>query len=457
MFRFALSYLENQWLPSQDRKPLIIRGARQVGKTWVARSLAKNAQKKLIEINFERDPHLKSIFHSNNPKEVLQTLELYFGSTIDPNSCLLFLDEIQEAAEILAKLRWFYEEIPALPVIAAGSLLEFIIQDHAFSMPVGRVTYMHLEPLSFEEFLHACGHEKLLEYIQTIELPFSIPPIIHEKLQESFRTYLYVGGMPGVLNQWISKKSIENVIMTQEDLLATYRDDFFKYKGRIDVERLDKILKSVPKQLGEKFVYAKVDPSIQAAAGKQILSLFNKARLCYSVESSSANGVPLSAEVKEKAFKEIFLDVGLVNRALGNTFPFGKTIIQGRISEQVVGQLLRTVFPFYAEPRLYYWQQDKNQSNAEIDYVIAHENQVIPIEVKSGSTGNLKSLHLFMKIKNFTHAVRINDDLPSITPVNIKSVDSEKFSYTLLSIPFYLTGQIHRLLSTIVKEHQFPF
>jgi len=449
MFRFALPYLESQWFASQDRKPLIIRGARQVGKTWLARNLAENTGKKLVELNFERDPHLKSLFQSNDSTKILQNLELYFGTSVDPNSCLLFLDEIQEAPEILAKLRWLYEEIPVLPVIAAGSLLEFIIQDHAFSMPVGRVTYMHLEPLSFEEFLHACGHQKLLEYIQTIESPFSIPQVIHEKLQENFRNYLYIGGMPGVVKHWINNQSIENVMITQEDLLATYRDDFFKYKGRIDVERLDKILKAVPKQLGEKFVYARADSSIQAAAGKQILSLFNKARLCHSVESSNANGVPLSAEAKGKAFKEIFLDVGLVNRALGNSFPFSKTVVQGGISEQVVGQLLRTLTPFYVEPSLFYWQQDKNQSNAEIDYVIEHENRVIPIEVKSGTTGSLKSLHLFMRTKNFTHAIRINDDLPSITPVNIKDIDPKGFSYTLLSIPFYLTGQIHRLLNSV--------
>jgi len=446
MFRSALPYLENKWIVSPDRKPLVIRGARQVGKTWLARTLALHTEKKLVEVNFERDPQIKSLFETNNPKEILQNLEVYSGVKIDPASSLLFLDEIQEAPEILAKLRWFYEDLPELPVIAAGSLLEFILQDHAFSMPVGRISYMHLEPLSFEEFLHGCGKETLLTYIRNIKPPFVIPSAIHEKLQDGFRTYVCVGGMPAVVANWIKNQSIEDVINIQQDLLTTYRDDFFKYKGRIDVHKLDTILKAVPLQLGEKFVYSKADSSIQSAVGKQILSLFNKARLCHGVQSSSGNGVPLGAEVKEKAFKEIFLDVGLAGRSLGNGFSMPQTTTEGGISEQVAGQMLRTLFPPYEEPSLYYWQREEKPSNAEIDYLIEHGKQVIPVEVKSGSTGSLKSLHLFMDLKKSTIAVRINNDFPSITAVSVKGRDGQNLSYTLLSIPFYLTGQIHRLL-----------
>jgi predicted AAA+ superfamily ATPase len=449
MFRKALDYLEKKWINDRDRKPLVLRGARQVGKTWLVRELSKRLKKQLVEINFEQNPQLKSLFETNNPKSILQNIETYFGTKVESISSLLFLDEIQEAPEILAKLRWFYEGLPELPVIATGSLLEFILQSSEMSMPVGRITYMHLEPLSFEEFLQAQGAEGLLTYLREIEPPFIIPAAIHQSLQEHFRKYLRIGGMPAVVIAWIKDQSIESVKALQEDLLTTYRDDFFKYKGRIEVQRLDTIFRAVPVQLGQKFVCSKAAPSIQVPAIKQILSLFNKARVCHLVQSSSGNGVPLKAEVKDKVFKQIFLDVGLVNQFLGNDLLFSKGITEGRLSEQVVGQMLRTLFPFYKEPSLYYWQREEKGSQAEIDYLLEHKGEVIPIEVKSGSTGSLKSLHLFMNIKRSALAVRLNDSIPSITAVKIKNGDEPEISYTLLSLPFYLTSQIHRLLDFV--------
>lgn len=343
MLRNALTYLEKNWINSNNRKPLVVRGARQVGKTWLVRELAKNTNRQLIEINFERDPQIASLFTINNPKIILRNLEAHLGVKITISSSLLFLDEIQDAPEILAKLRWFYEELPELPVIAAGSLLEFILQDHSFSMPVGRISYLHLEPLSFEEFLQAQGAEQMVNYIRETTPPFefnTIPIAIHNNLSENFRNYLQVGGMPAVVSMWHEQGPIP-ALDIQHDLLATYRDDFFKYKGRIDVQRLDKLFAAIPHQLGKKFICSKVDSSMQSATAKQILSLFNKARLCHGVQSSAGNGVPLAAEVKDKAFKQIFLDTGLSNRLLGNL----STRIEGGIAEQVVGQMLRCLFP----------------------------------------------------------------------------------------------------------------
>ncbi len=454
MFRYALTYLEKNWIHLKDRKPLVVRGARQVGKTWLIRELAKSTKKQMIEINFERDPQIKSLFETNNPKVILQNLEIYLGKNIDPFSSMLFLDEIQDAPEILAKLRWFYEEMPTLPVIAAGSLLEFILQDHSFSMPVGRITYLHLEPLSFEEFLKAINEEQTLQFLQNLTLPSTpddshnkIPIAIHHKLQDRMRNYLQIGGMPAAILAWIHQGA-NHALNIQEDLLTTYRDDFFKYKGRIDVQKLDTLFKAIPSQLGEKFVYSKTDKAIQSAAAKHILSLFNKARIAHIVKHSAGNKVPLAAETKDKSFKQIFLDVGLANRILGS---FEVHPITGGIAEQLVGQILRCLFPPFIEPSLYYWNREAKGSNAEIDYIIEHNGRVIPIEVKAGNTGSLKSLHLFMHTKKLSLATRINDDLPSITPVNTTLNDGTKVSYTLLSIPFYLTGQIHRLLDSIIK------
>ncbi len=453
MHRKALDYLKDNWISSADRKPLIIRGARQVGKTWLVRKLATLCNKSLIEINFEKDPQAYTLFTSNDPQQILRNLSAFLNQTIDIPNCLLFLDEVQVVPDILAKLRWFYENCPELAVISAGSLLDFVLEDHTFSMPVGRVSYLHLEPLSFEEFLLARGQERLYDYLQNFQIEEVIPDAIHAQFSSFFKEYILVGGMPAVVINWVKEQSIPRTHQIQNDLLSTYRDDFAKYGGRISINTLDEIMMSIPKRLGQKYVYSKVNPSLNSQTVKQVLSLLNKARICHRISGSSAGGIPLSSELKEKYFKEIFLDTGLSSVALGLNYIDIQSINElnlinnGAISEQVVGQILRTIFPFYVEPALYYWQRDVSGSNAEIDYVIQHGNQVIPIEVKSGSTGSLKSLHLFMEIKKKDLAVRINSESPSITNVEVIGSQKQTVAYTLLSLPFYLMEQIHRLLN----------
>lgn len=465
MNRFLYNSLQD-WLKSADRKPLVLRGARQVGKTWLIRTLAEQNQKKLIELNFERQPSLISLFNSNDPKQMIKNISaLFSGEPIDLDHSLLFLDEIQAAPELLAKLRWFAEEMPELPVVATGSLLEFVLKDHSFSMPVGRIQYQHLEPFSFEEFLLALDQKNLVDYLNHFEFELNpqnnlnhatIPELIHENLMRFFREYLIVGGMPAVINSWVKNASWEKVGRVQQDLLATYRDDFSKYRGRFALERLEEILWAVPKMLGEKFVASRASRMAQTNTVKQILELFEKARLCHAVTSVSANGVPLGAEVKDKFFKEIFLDVGLCSAALGlNLHQLNQVeelilINSGGLAEQVVGQLLRTLFPSYIEPVLYYWTREESGKNSEIDYIMALDNRVIPIEVKAGATGSLKSLHYFMEIKKFEWAVRINSGQPSCFPLNLKGFHTDSVKYQLLSLPFYLIGQLPRLLKKLL-------
>lgn len=456
MKRTQMAFLQT-WLKSGDRKPLVVRGARQVGKTWLIREFAKAEKRQLIEINFEKKPQMASLFASNNPIEILLNLSSALNVSIHPENSVLFLDEIQEAPHLLAKLRWFAEELPLLPTISAGSLLEFVLANHSFSMPVGRISYMYLEPLSFEEYLAACDKISLVEYVKNYQLEMEIPAFIHEQLLSIFKEYLIVGGMPAATSHWIQNQSLSDVDRIHHDLTATYRDDFAKYSGRIAIERLDEVMLAIPKHLGEKFVYSKVNPTIQTPAIKQSLDLLCKARICHRIQGSAANGVPLAAEIQSKYLKMIFLDVGLCSTILGLSLHQLATIQElnlinnGAIAEQVVGQLLRTVFPSYVDPSLYYWHREEKGS-AEIDYVIQHGNQVIPIEVKAGKTGSLKSLHLFMRLKKYSKAVRINSDFPSQTDVHVKGAgeegDSSKpITYTLLSLPFYLLGQLHRLLS----------
>jgi predicted AAA+ superfamily ATPase len=359
------------------------------------------------------------------------------------------------APELLSKLRWFAEKLPELPVIAAGSLLDFALGDYPHSMPVGRIGYLYMEPLSFEEYLLAQGQKTLLNYLKLYSFEIEIPLVIHQQLLSLFREYALIGGMPAAVSSWASEKSLEKVSKIHHNLLTTYRNDFTKYRGRINIERLEEMLVSVPRMLGEKFIYSRVNPLVNAAAVQSALKLLMKARVCHKVVSTSANGVPIGAELNEKFFKMIFIDIGMVSAALGINFNELNRIEElimvnkGQLAEQVVGQLLRTQFAPYVEPCLYYWLRAEKGSSSEIDYIVQHHNRLIPIEVKAGSTGSLKSLHLFMQLKKLPLAVRINSDLPSLTPVKVKDRVSGNIEYTLLSVPFYLMGQLHRLIDRV--------
>jgi len=451
MIRSALEYLKSQWLDDSARKPLVIRGARQVGKTWLVRELARSTGKQLIELNFEKNPALASYFSSNDPQNILLNLSIFLNQEIDAEHSLLFLDEIQAVPELFSKLRWFYEELPQLCVIAAGSLLEFVLGQHNFSMPVGRITYLYLEPLSFEEFLLS-KNEQLYNYLQAYQLSICIPDVIHETLSELFKEYLWVGGMPAAVSSWITEKSFMKVQKIQHDLLATYRDDFAKYAGRIVVEKLDETMMAIPRFVGKKLVYKHINPEITSITYKKILDLLEKSKLAHRIYSTAANGIPLGAEVQKKFFKPLFLDIGLCSAVLGlninelNTKEDLCFINKGALAEQVAGQILRTLNPLYVEPTLYYWRREENNANAEIDYVIQHGSTIIPVEVKAGSSGTLKSLHFFMGLKKLSMAVRVNSDLPNQTNMHIKDIKLGSIDYTLLSIPFYLIGQMHRFL-----------
>lgn len=452
MKRDRSAFLIN-WLDSSDRKPLVIRGARQVGKTWLIRELAKSQKRQLIELNFEKRPDSQSLFSSNDPKEILINISASSGSKIDPSKALLFLDEIQAAPHLLEKLRWFAEDMPELPVIAAGSLLDFALAKHEFSMPVGRIGYMYLEPLSFEEFLDAVGQHALREYLQNYNWKIDIPEALHTQLIKIIKEYLIVGGMPAAVSAWAREQAPDTVNRIHFDLLTTYRDDFAKYSGRLTIDRLEEVMNSVPRQLGKKFVFKDVNSEISTAPLKQALDLLTKARVCHRIFATAGNGLPLGAEVNEKFSKVIMLDCGLCSASLGLSLHQLRSISEisminsGGMAEQLAGQLLRTITPAYIPPASYYWQREKKGSVAEIDYVIQHENQVIPIEVKAGTTGTLKSLHQFMKEKKKAIAIRVNSDLPSRCPIDMKDSLGVTTGYNLLSLPFYLLGQLHRLIN----------
>jgi len=347
--------------------------------------------------------------------------------------------------------------MPELPVIAAGSLLDFTLAKHEFSMPVGRIGYLYLEPLSFEEFLEAMGQHELQSYLQNYEWNLTIPTAIHSQLMKLLKEYLVIGGMPAAVSSWATEQAPDAINQIHFDLLATYRDDFAKYNGRLSIDRLEDVMNSVPRQLGQKFIYKDANPKIGTAPLKQALDLLSKARICHRVIATSANGLPLGAEADERFSKVIMLDCGLCGASLGLSLHQLRAISEisminsGGMAEQLVGQLLRTVPPAYIPPSLYYWQRGKKGAEAEVDYIIQHENQVIPVEVKAGTPRTLKSLHQFVKEKKKTTAIRVNSGIPTRCPIQIKDSLGSSIEYTLLSLPFYLLGQLHRLIKSSEK------
>jgi predicted AAA+ superfamily ATPase len=454
MDRQAAKYLKN-WKSKVGRKPLIIRGARQVGKSYLVRAFALESGLTLIELNFEKTPDLSDLFKSNDPSKILKLLEVQCNCEITPATSLLFLDEIQAAPALIPCLRYFFEELPDLHVIAAGSLLEFTLADHSFPMPVGRVDYLFLGPMQFEEFLQAMGEDKLYQFLHEFQFKDDVPQSIHDRLMEFVKLYCLVGGMPEAISVYQKTKSLQQVEEVKRNILSAYTDDFAKYRPRIHYERILKVFRKAPLLIGEKIKYVNIDPHERSKDLSESLHLLSMAHLIHPVVHSACNGIPLGAEVNAKIFKILFLDVGLVSTACGLGFlDYEKEddlqlVNQGKISEQFVGQYLLDMRPLYAPPELYYWVREQKSASAEVDYVIALGSQIVPVEVKSGKTGTLKSLQIFIKEKNRQVAVRISSQIPSVADVQTSLPGSESTPFQLISIPFYLVGQLERLMSTV--------
>ena len=258
MFRLAEDHLAT-WANRPDRLPLVLRGARQTGKSWLIQHLGERFEDNVAIVNLEREPGLAACFASNDPTEVVALLEARLRRRIVPGRSLLFLDEIQAAPAVLAKLRWFAEDLPALHVAAAGSLLDFALADHSFSMPVGRITYGHLEPMTFAEFVRACGEDRLLAAVAACTPTVGVAAALHPRLVELARTYAVVGGMPAAVADWAEHRSFVRIANLHRDLLQTFRDDFGKYRRGVDTMRVDKVFAALPRLVGRKFQPSAID------------------------------------------------------------------------------------------------------------------------------------------------------------------------------------------------------
>lgn len=408
-----------EWKKEKNHKPLLLRGARQVGKSSAIRQLGK-VFNYFVEVNFERDREIMSVFTGNlKPQDIVSRLSAFYGIPIIPGETLLFLDEIQACPEAIHSLWFFYEDYPELHVIAAGSLLEFALKKMS-SFGVGRVRSLFMYPMSFDEFLVATNHGAWAEAKQNASPDTPLFEALHGKLIETFRSFLMVGGMPEAVAQWVETGDYLKCQQIQDDIMLAYEDDFSKYEDKTDPMLLRQTLRSVTLQIGNKFVFSQVQGNYRSEKIKAALELLKDAGLIRPVTHTAANGIPLGAEINEKFVKYLFLDSGLLLRLLGLENTSGPSemsrlilvgtasdlVNKGHLTEMVAGlEMLKYNAPTQRHD-LYYWQNLSRGAQAEIDYVIVKNMNIVPIEVKAGTTGSMKSMYQFMSDKNLSYGIR---------------------------------------------------
>jgi|688.fasta_scaffold31789_5 predicted AAA+ superfamily ATPase len=430
-----------KWKEQSQRLPIIMRGARQVGKSFVIEKFGQENFETLVTCNFEFRPELIQCFDSVDPQSICTKLEVALKTRIIPGKTLLFLDEIQNCPKAIVALRYFKEKLPYLHVIAAGSLLEFVLHEEQFSFPVGRVQFLYLKPLSFQEYLISQNHHRLVEIIEQTSLKHPLDNFFHEQLLTLLREYFLIGGMPAVVSTFLEKKSFLECQTVLTSLLETYRSDFSKYASKTQYKYLQTFFELAPGLVASHFKYSHISSEYRTKDLKIALEQLGWAGLLYRVLATNASGIPLQIHVKENKFKLLFLDLGLVNCAnkLDMQIAWEAELMQinsGALAEQFVGQELLAYADPHMSAQLYFWDREKKGSMAEVDYVIQYGADILPIEVKAGTTGSLKSLTQFLQEKQSPFGIRISQH-----PLS--------FHEKVLSVPLYLISQLPRLVKSV--------
>lgn len=401
------------WQRSSSRKPLLIRGARQVGKSTAVRNLSKQFDY-FIEINFDEQPEYQNLFaNTSDIGDLIEQLAIITQTEIIEGRTLVFLDEIQASLPAISKLRYFYEKKPNLHVIAAGSLLEFALSELP-SFGVGRVRSLFMYPFSFIEFLGALNENLLASMIQQSNSERPINPIFHEKLKSYFKKFLIIGGMPQAVQTYVAKGDLLEVQRILDDLIIAIQADFVKYKRQIPPTNIKSVFESIVKQVGTKFKYSNDLTSLTNPMIKQVIDLLEMAGLVYQVTHSSSNGIPLGAEANPKKIKLLIFDTGIYQRILGLDVASLllkddiEVINKGNIAELFVGLELLKSNDAYEKTALYYWHREAKNSQAEVDYVIQNQDFILPVEVKAGTKGAMQSMHLFMDEKKSRYGLRLS-------------------------------------------------
>jgi predicted AAA+ superfamily ATPase len=415
-----MSYLQRnidkdllEWKNSGSRKPLLLRGARQVGKSSSIRELGKQFDY-FFEINFENKDFAsaKKIFERHsNPHLICDDLTALYETPIVAGKTLLFLDEIQSCTDAISALRYFYEQMPDLHVVAAGSLLEFALRQIP-SYAVGRIRSVYMYPFSFGEFLQALQRNMLYEKLQTASPKNPLSEEIHSKLKELFLRFIVIGGMPEVVSKYASGGSLLDCWNILDELIETLFNDFAKYKQRIPAMRLEEVFSAIVAQTGQKFTYSQTVTSANQTQIKESIELLKMAGLVYSVTHTSANGLPLAAETNPRYRKLMIFDTGIYQRFLRldpTSLLLDEKIEQinkGALAEMFVGTELSKSQNNRLSAELYYWQREKAGSTAEVDYVVQRGQEIVPVEVKAGTKGAMQSMFLFLKEKQCPYGIR---------------------------------------------------
>ena len=398
-----------EWKTSKQRKALLLRGARQVGKTFSVRVLGQSF-KYFLEVNFEEDRVVKKIFEGSlDPFHLSEKLSAYFSVPIVPGQTLLFFDEIQACPNALSSLRFFYEKMPDLHIAAAGSLLEMVLSKLP-SYGVGRIQSLFMYPMSFDEYLSALGENVLVD----MKNSKTVEPVFHDKIINYLKVFHLIGGLPEIVGEYVCTKNILNCQQKLGDLLESFRDDFAKYKKRVDIQALDEVFASIAVQAGHKFKYSNVDSAYNHRVLRQALNLLIQAGLAYKIYHTAGHGLPLGAEIKSNRFKVVIFDTGIHFRMLGlNNADILVSedidmINKGGIAEVFVGNEFIKSMNNRIRGQLFYWHNEGKGTSSEVDYLIQRENKIIPIEVKSGKTGKMKSMMVFLKQHKSEYGIRLS-------------------------------------------------
>jgi predicted AAA+ superfamily ATPase len=414
-----------RWRDSTQRKPLLLRGARQVGKTHVVRQLGQTF-KYFVEINFEKTPELKKIFEFDlDPVRIIREIAIALNAIITPLETLLFIDEMQEMPRSVIALRYFYEEMPDLHVIGAGSLIDFAIEQ--VGVPVGRISFLYMYPMSFIEYLCANNNKLLAQEIIRHKPHEELVNPIHIKALRLLGEYIAIGGMPKVVHEWILNHRFQSCREILRDIKSAYEQDFSKYAKKNQIKYVELLFKNIPRLICQPFKYTHIESDYKKRELEPALWLLEKAGIIHQVLWTSANGIPLGAEVNLHKFKLLMLDVGLNQILLGLHLkewfidPIPAFINKGSLVENLMGQELLAYSNPTDKQHLYYWSKEAKGSNAEIDYIISEERHIIPVEVKSGHGATLQSMRVFLKshshsdygIRFSTHNYSIHDNIHS--------------------------------------------
>ncbi|MGC9344024.1 MAG: ATP-binding protein [Bacteroidales bacterium] len=447
-----------EWKNRKDRNPIIIRGARQVGKTYVIEEFGKTEFKNCLRINLEERPELKKIFFDNDVKRILTELSILLNEDVSYGDTLLFIDEIQTCPEAIQALRYFKENIPQLHVICAGSLLDHTLNEMKSSMPVGRVEFLYMYPMNFKEFLLAIKQEKLVSYIEEFNFTTAFSEIIHNQITKYLRYYFFIGGMPAVVKTYLENEKLSDIKRIHNNILTSIQYDFAKYGTNKQQEYLQLVLRYCGRYPGRKIKYSNIDREIRSAYLKESIKKLELSRIIHIVKHSNASKVPITEHLKEDVYKTVFMDIGFVNHFNQIDLTSLEDLIlanEGMLAEQFVAQELLTTYHAYVNPELFYWSREEKSSNAEVDFIIQHKNRIYPVEVKSGKTGTLKSIQVYLYEKKLKNGIRFNMDLPNIgnfkTKINVKEKNAE-LSWSLLSLPLYMVSEIRRLIDLKYKS-----